>query len=118
MDCLLNDHIRRAGHFLQDAVGEGFRETFHNSQDAAHQEGFFRAAEATMQLIDHALEGFTDAMVNMGLSKSEQATYVRLLQLKTDIEASYDRYWSGTGLDWRLQHPAAKAVIPRNRSNS
>jgi hypothetical protein len=29
----------------------------------------------------------------------------------TEIEADFDRYWRGVGVDWRPQKPVAKAII-------
>jgi hypothetical protein len=50
-------------------------------------------------------------MKSEGLSQSEQAIYAHLDELKSDIEADCDRYWRGSGVDWRPLKPVAKAVI-------
>jgi hypothetical protein len=50
-------------------------------------------------------------MKSAGLSQSEQAIYAHLDELKSEIEADCDRYWRGSGVDWRPLKPVAKAVI-------
>lgn len=55
-------------------------------------------------------------MKGPGLSKVEQASYVRLDELKSEIEADYDRYWRGSGVDRRPLKPVAQGTRPSNLS--
>ena len=48
-------------------------------------------------------------MKGPGLSKSEQANYAQLDELKSEIEAECDRYWRGSGIDWR---PLKRLFLP------
>ena len=43
----------------------------------------------------------------------EQANYAQLDELKSEIEAECDRYWRGSGIDWRPLKPVAKGVVKR-----
>ena len=52
-------------------------------------------------------------MKGPGLSKSEQASYVQLEELRSEIERECDRYWLGSGIDWRPLKPVAKGIVKR-----
>lgn len=107
----MKDHIRQAGQFVQDAVHESARQARSDHGDAMHQRGFTSAVGITLRRIQQKVDGFTEQMKGPGLTKTEQAIYAQLNELKSEIEADYDRYWQGSGVDWRPLKPVAKSVI-------
>lgn len=109
----MNDHIRQAGEFLMDTVQEPLRRAANAHHDDGHREGFTRAAGITLRRIQEKLDVFKEQMKGIGLTKAEQAVYAQLDELKSEIEADCDRYWQGTGVDWRPLKPVAKAVVRR-----
>ncbi len=46
-------------------------------------------------------------------SLAGEGFYAHLDEVKSEIEADCDRYWRGSGVDWRPPKPVAKAVIRR-----
>ena len=107
----MNDHIRRAGQFVQEAVHESARQARSDYGDAMRQRGFTTAAGITQGRIQQKIDGFREQMKGPGLTKTEQAIYAQLNELQSEIEADYDLYWRGSGLDWRPSKPVAKGVI-------
>lgn len=103
--------IRQAGQVVVDALRDSAQQTMNDHRDAGHLKGFTRAAGITLRRIQEKLDGFREQMKGAGLGQSEQAVYAHLDELKSEIEADCDRYWQGTGVDWRLPKPVAKAVI-------
>jgi hypothetical protein len=65
------------------------------------------------------IDAFKKQMKGSGLTRAEQASYAQLEELKSEIEADCDRYWRGSGVDWRAPKPVAKrAVRPTGESQS
>lgn len=50
-------------------------------------------------------------MKSPGLNKAEQAIYAQLEELKSEVESDFDRYWRGSGVDWRPLKPVTTGVI-------
>lgn len=75
--------------------------------------GFSSAAGIALLRIQEKLDAYREQMKGPGLSKSEQASYAQLDELKSEIEAEYDRYWRGSGIDWRPLKPVAKGTVRR-----
>lgn len=107
----MNEHIRQAGKFIADTVQESTRRAANAHRDDGHRVGFTRAAGITLRIIQEKLDVLQERMKDPGLNKGEQAVYAQLSELKSEIEAGYDRYWQGTDVDWRPLKPVAKAVI-------
>lgn len=107
----MDDRIRQTGQFLKDAVQESTRQTLSNHGDEQHQKGFRSAAGISLRLIDQKIDAFKEQMKGPGLSKTEQAIYAHLDELKSDIEANFERYWRGSGVNWRPPKPIAKGVL-------
>lgn len=107
----MNDHIQQAGQFVKDAVRDSARHARSDHGDAMHQSGFTSATGITLRRIQERIDGFREQMKGPGLTKTEQAIYAQLDELKSEIEADCDRYWQGSGVDWRPLKPVAKAVI-------
>jgi hypothetical protein len=105
--------IRQAGHLVIDAVRDSAQQTMNDHGDSKYQRGFTRATGITLSHIQEKLDGFREQMKGSGLGQTEQAIYAHLDELKSEIEADCDRYWQGTGVDWRPLKPVAKAVIQR-----
>lgn len=103
--------IREAGQLVIDAVRDSARQTVSDHRDAGHRRGFTSAAGITLRRIQEKLDGFKEQMKGPGLSQAEQAVYAHLDELKSEIEADCDRYWRGSGVDWRPLKPVAKGVI-------
>lgn len=107
----MKDHIREAGQVVQDAVRESVRQARSDHGDTMHQRGFTNAAGITLRRLQQEIDGFREQMKGPGLTKTEQAIYAQLHELQSEIEADYDRYWRGSGVDWRPLKPVAKGVI-------
>ncbi|MGO4383397.1 hypothetical protein [Specibacter sp. RAF43] len=107
----MNDHIRQAGKFLMDTVQESARRTTSDHHDDGHREGFTRAAGITLRRIQEKLDVLKEQMRGTSLTKVEQAVYAELDDLKSEIEADFDRYWQGSGVEWRPLKPVVKKVI-------
>jgi hypothetical protein len=102
--------IRQAGQFVIDAVRDSAQQTMNDHGHAQYQRGFTHAAGITLRHIQEKLDGFREQMKSSGLGQTEQAVYAHLDELKSEIEAGCDRYWRGSGVDWRPLKPVAKAI--------
>ncbi|MBB2974986.1 hypothetical protein FHX49_000527 [Microbacterium endophyticum] len=76
--------------------------------DGSHMTGFTSAAAIALRRVQEKLDAHREQMKGPGLSASEQSRYAQLDELKSEIEAEYDRYWRGSGIDWRPLAPIAK----------
>jgi hypothetical protein len=108
--------IRQTGQFVMDAVRESAQHTMSDHGEAQFQQGFTDAAGIALRQIHEKLDGLREQMKHAGLSQAEQAIYAHFDELKSEIEADYDFYWRGYGVDWRSRvdlrplKPAASAV--------
>ncbi|KAA6437962.1 hypothetical protein FQ330_00250 [Agrococcus sediminis] len=109
----MNDRIRQAGEFLRDTVQQATRQALSDHDDAMLRRGFTSAAGITVRRIQEMLDASKEQMKSTGLTKAEQAQYAQLEELKSGLEADYDRYWQGTGVDWRPLKPIAKGIVRR-----
>lgn len=105
--------IRQATQYAVDAVRDSAQQRVIDQGDAQFQRGFTRAAGITQRRIQLKLDGFREQMKGSGLGPAEQAVYAHLDELKLDIEADCDRFWQGSGVDWRPRKPVAKGVVRR-----
>jgi hypothetical protein len=105
--------IREAGQFVKDTVRDSVQGTMSDHGDARFVGGFSAAAGIALRQIQKRLDDLREQMKGKGLSQAEQALYAHLDELKSEIEADCDRYWRGSGVDWRPLKPVAKAVIRR-----
>ncbi|MFG1884444.1 hypothetical protein [Micromonospora sp. NPDC049102] len=105
--------IPKAGRFIMDAVRDSVQETMNDHGDAHFERGFSAAVGIALRQIQKRLDDLREQMKGRGLSQAEQAFYAHLDELKSEIEADCDRYWRGSGVDWRPLKPVAKAVIRR-----
>lgn len=103
--------IRQAGGIVMDAVRDSAQQAMSDHGEAGFQRGFTAAAGIALRQMQEKLDGLRAQMKSAGLSQSEQALYAHLDELKSEIEASCDRYWRGSGVDWRPLKPVAKAVV-------
>jgi hypothetical protein len=103
--------VRQAGHFVLDTVRDSVRQPMIAHGDAQFQGGFSAAAGITLRNIQRRLDGFREQMKGPGLSQAEQAIYAHMDELKSEIEADCDRFWRGSGVDWRPLRPVAKGVL-------
>lgn len=107
----MTDLMRRAGQFVKDAVQDSARQTLDDHGDDSHRKGFTDAAGITLRHVQEKLDALKEQMRGQGLTKAEQAIYAQLDELKSEIEADYDGYWQGRGVDWRPPKPVAKRVV-------
>jgi hypothetical protein len=103
--------IRQAGQIVVDAVHDSAQQTMSDHGEAGFQRGFTAAAGIALRQIQAKLDGLREQMKGAGLSQAEQAIYAHLDELRSEIEGDCDRYWRGTGVDWRPLKPVAKAVV-------
>lgn len=109
----MDDRIKQAGQFVQGAVQDSVNQRVRERGDDMQRRGFSSAMGIVFREIDAQLDSFKEQMVGAGLPKTEQAVYVQLDRLKSKIETECDRYWRGTGVDWRPIKPIAKGVVRR-----
>ena len=109
----MDDRIRQAGEFFHDAIQESAQQKLRDHRDDGHRSGFSSAAGITLRRVQEKLDTLKDRMKGPGLTKTEQAIYAQLDELKSEIEAEWDRYWRGSGVDWRPSKPVAKGVVRR-----
>ncbi|MFF5291910.1 hypothetical protein [Paractinoplanes globisporus] len=102
---------RRAGQFLMDTVRDAVQERESARGDEGFEDGFSAAAGIALRQVQKRLDDLREQMKGKGLSQAQQAFYAHLDELKSEIEAGYDRCWAGSGLDWRPS--VAKAGIRR-----
>ena len=76
-----------------------------------HRRGFSTAAGIALRHIDAKLDSLKERMTGPGLTKAEQAVFAELDGMKSEIEADCDRYWRGSGVDWRPLKPVVKGVV-------
>jgi hypothetical protein len=93
--------IRQAGQFVMDAVRDSAQHAMSDHGEALFQQGFTDAAGIALRRIQEKLDGLREEMKHAGLSQAEQAIYAHFDELKSEIEADYDFYWRGHGVDWR-----------------
>lgn len=105
--------IREAGQFVMDAVRDSVQGTMSDHGDAHFARGFSAAAGIALRQIQKRLDDLREQMKGQGLSQAEQAFYAHLDELKSEIETDCDRFWRGSGVNWRPLKPVAKAVIRR-----
>jgi len=106
--------IAKAGQFIMDTVRDSVQETMSDHGDAHSERGFRDAAGIALRQIQMRLDDLREQMKGEGLSQAEQAVYAHLDELKSEIEAECDRYWRGSGVNWRPLKPVATAVIRRD----
>lgn len=102
--------MRHAGRVGVDAVRDSSREVVSAHGEERFVDGFTAAAGIALRQIQGTLDGFREQMKGPGLTQAQQAVYAHLDELKSEIEAGYDRYWHGTSVDWRPPPPVVKAV--------
>lgn len=105
--------IRQAGRFLVDATRQTLQETVSDQADRGFQQGFRASASIALGQIQERLDDLREQMKSEGLGRSDQAIYAHLDELRSAIEAECDRYWRGSGVDWRPMKPVAKGVVRR-----
>lgn len=103
--------MRQAGQIVADAVRDSAQDTMSDHGQAHYERGFTAAAGIALRQIQKQLDVLKEQMKGPGLSQAEQALYAHLDELKSAIEADCDRFWGGTGVDWRPLKPVAKGVI-------
>lgn len=104
--------LRQAGQMLVDAARDSAHQAIGDHGDAKYQRGFSRAIGIASRRIQAKLDDFREQMKGSGLSQAEQAVYAHLDELKSEIEADCDRYWRGSGVDWRPVKQVARTVTP------
>jgi hypothetical protein len=112
----VNDRIRQLGRFIQGTVKESAQQTLRDHGDEEHRNGFTRAAGISLRQIQEKIDSFKEQMKGPGLTKAEQLVYNQLDELKSELEAGFDRYWRDTGVDWRPPKPIAKVVKQPGKS--
>ncbi|GAA3185598.1 hypothetical protein GCM10010531_44740 [Blastococcus jejuensis] len=106
----MDDRIKQAGQFIESAVKDAIGQKVSEHGDHMFQSGFSSAAGITLRRIDAKLESFEERMKGSGLTKTEQAVCAQLDELKAEIEADCDRFWRGSGVEWRPPKQIAKGV--------
>ena len=109
----MSNQFQKAGEFLRDAAQESARQVLSDHHYEGYIRGFSRAAGIALHRIQEKLDAYREKMKGPGLSKSEQASYAQLDELRSEIEAEYDRYWRSSGIDWRPLKPVAKGIVKR-----
>jgi len=79
--------------------------------DDQHRKGFTRAATISLHLVQDQVDVLNEQMKGPGLNKSDQALHANLNELKSKIESDFDRYWQGSGVDWRPPRSVVKGGV-------
>lgn len=103
--------INGVGQAALAAVRRAGREALDDHGEDKFRRGFTAGAGIAVRRIQGDLDGLKEQMKTSGLTKTEQALYARLDQLLSAIEADCDRYWQGSGIEWRLPKPVATGVV-------
>lgn len=113
----MDERIRRVGEFVGDALQEGARQAKADIRDNAHREGFTSAAGIILRRVEDELDALKKRMKGQGpkLTQTDLVFYAELEELKADIVTEFDRYWRGSGIDWRPLKPVAKGVVRRDQ---
>lgn len=115
----MHQRIQQVGQFVQDTVQKAARQRLTDHGDDEHMRGFTKAASISLGLVQNEIDALKEQMKSPGLSKAEQAHCAHLEELKSQIEAEFDRYWQGSGFDWHPPKPLiVKGVIRHNRESS
>ena len=107
----MNDRIHQVGRFMQDVLQEPARQKLSDHGDEMLRRGFTQAAGISLRLVQEKLDALKEQMTGPGLSKVEQAIYANLDELKSELEAGFDRYWQGSDVNWRARKRVAKGVV-------
>ncbi len=105
--------MREMGQFVQDAVRDSVQGMVSDHGDVRFARGFSSAAGIALRQIQKRLDDLREQMKGGGLSQAEQAFYAHLDELKSEVEADCDRFWRGTGVNWRPLKPVARGIIRR-----
>src|SRR5690606_11632482 len=109
----VNDGIKRFGQFAHDTIRQSARQAMSTHDEDQQRKGFSSAAGITLRQIDARLDALKERMTGAGMTKSEQAVYAELDELRSAIEAECDWYWEGTAVDWRPVKPVATRAVGR-----
>lgn len=110
----MNDQARQARDSITGLLREFALRESRKIRNEGHAKGFKSAAGIALRRIQGKLDGFKEQMTGPGLNKVDQAVYARLEELKSEIEADCERYWRGSGIEWRLPRPSARALQTEN----
>jgi len=105
--------IQGTHHFIQGAVQEPVQQKLSDHGDDQHRKGFTDAASISQRVVQDQIDLLKEQMKGPGLNKSEQALFAHLDELKSKIESDFDRYWQGSGFDWRPPKPVVKGRVIR-----
>ena len=107
----MDERSKQVGQFVLAAARESVLQNVSEHGDDMHRRGFTAAAAISLRHIDAKRDSYREQMKARGLSKAEQVVYAELDSLKSEIEEDCDRYWRGSGLDWRPLAPVAKGTV-------
>ncbi len=107
----MDDRLRQIGKFVTDTIQEAAQQKTSDHGDYRQLKGFTSAAGISLRLLQNKIDAFKEQMKGAGLSKTDQAIYTHLDELKSEIEAQFDRHWQGSGVDWRPPKPVVKGTI-------
>lgn len=79
----MSSRFQKAGEFLRDAAQESARQVLSDHHDDGRIRGFSSAAGIALLRIQEKLDAYREQMKGPGLSKSEQASYAQLDELKS-----------------------------------
>ena len=101
---------QQAGQFVMDVVRDSAQQTMVAHGDMRLRNGFRAAIGIAQTRLDLRLADLREQMKSGCLSPVEQAVYAHLDELKAEIEEDCERYWRGSGVDWRPVKQIATVV--------
>lgn len=109
----MDERLKQFGQFVGDSLQEGARRAGSDARHDARSGGFAEAAAISLRQIGNRLDAFTERMSGNGpsLTKGEQEVYAALMSLRDELEAGFDKFWEGSGVDWRPPRPLVRAKL-------
>ena len=108
---MVKDYIHKASQFGPAQFRESAQRTLNDHSDDGHLRGFTSAADIALHCIQEKIDAFKEKMKGSGLNKAEQAIYVQLEELKSEIEADYEFYWHDTSDASRPSSSVVKGAV-------
>lgn len=107
------NQIERLAQEALGAVQSTARQGRREYGDEQFVRGFKAAAGISLRRVEEKLDAFQEQMKAAKIPKADLPVYAALVDLKSEFEAEYDRFWRNTDVDWRPTRPVVTGVVRR-----
>lgn len=104
------DRIRQMGQEIQDSIRESAKQAQGERDGNVHLSGFRAAYRISARRLEESIAALKAKLAAGELKQIEQVVLSRLEQLRSEMEADFDRYWQEADVDWRPAKPVATVV--------